>query len=119
MVDEGGPSRSSPEGSGEGTKLSAGRKSLRLKTADYRGSHCKLFYSEQLKISKGGLVSGSPDREGRGGHSSRKVEKVTIKVEKEILSEVRERFPEYKDLSDSDLVRIALRKMVEARASSK
>jgi hypothetical protein len=44
---------------------------------------------------------------------------VTIKVEKEILSEVRERFPEYKDLSDSDLVRIALRRMAEARASSK
>jgi len=51
--------------------------------------------------------------------TSRRAGKVTIKVEKEILSEVRERFPEYKDLSDSDLVRIALRKMVEARASSK
>jgi metal-responsive CopG/Arc/MetJ family transcriptional regulator len=62
-------------------------------------------------------VSGSP-KDGQSGRA-RRVERVTIKVEKDILSEVRERFPEYKDLSDSDLVRIALRRMVEARASSK
>ena len=62
-------------------------------------------------------MSGSPN-EGRS-RTSRRAGKVTIKVEKEILSEVRERFPEYKDLSDSDLVRIALRRMAEARASSK
>ena len=44
-------------------------------------------------------------------------EKRTIRIEKSLLDKVRERFPELSDVSDSDIARIGLRKLLEVTKS--
>ena len=47
------------------------------------------------------------------------VAKTTIRIERELLQEARKRFPELKDVSDADVVRIVFRKLLgEQRKSS-
>jgi len=40
------------------------------------------------------------------------MKKTTIRIEKELLNEAREKFPELKGVSDADVVRILLRKFL-------
>jgi hypothetical protein len=40
---------------------------------------------------------------------------VTIRIERKLLDGAREKFPELKDVSDTDVVRIVFRKLLEAK----
>ncbi|MEM2355190.1 MAG: hypothetical protein QXO00_02590 [Candidatus Bathyarchaeia archaeon] len=39
-------------------------------------------------------------------------QKVTVRIEKELINKVRQHHPELKDVSDSDIVRIVFRKLL-------
>jgi len=40
------------------------------------------------------------------------VSKVFVRVDSQLVNQVKQRYPEYADLTPSDIVRIALRKMI-------
>ena len=40
------------------------------------------------------------------------LEKTTIRIEKRLLNEAREKFPELKEVSDTDVVRVVFRKLL-------
>jgi len=39
--------------------------------------------------------------------------RITIKIERELIDAVRERFPELRDISSADVVRVIIRKVLE------
>jgi hypothetical protein len=46
---------------------------------------------------------------------SRMSKTVTVRIERKLLDGAREKFPELKDVSDTDVVRIVFRKLLEAK----
>jgi len=40
------------------------------------------------------------------------MKKTTVRIESELINAVREKFIELKDLSDTDIIRVALRKLI-------
>jgi hypothetical protein len=43
-------------------------------------------------------------------------EKTNVRIEKRLLNEARRKFPELKDVSDADVIRIVFRKVLEGKS---